>query len=154
VNGSLGTLSTNAEGTTRIDTTAVTAVMLDFNDAIVISKDTVLTAGDSINFASTVDTDGTPQNVQFVATHDVTLHQRLGQSGQEFGNVMVETTGGNIQLADVTSNVITLRAGGSISGLRTLTAPQLDLMANSGIFGSTSTVPLLTNATLIAANNT
>jgi len=61
--GAVGTLTTDAAGTTAIDTTAVTGAVLDFNDAVVVSQDTTLTGTTSVDFAATLNSDATARDV-------------------------------------------------------------------------------------------
>jgi hypothetical protein len=62
-NSPLDVLTTDMAGTTTIDTTAISAAVLDFNDDVVLSQDTVLTGTTSIDFAKTINSDGTPRDL-------------------------------------------------------------------------------------------
>ncbi|NDK17346.1 MAG: hypothetical protein GW911_35415, partial [Armatimonadetes bacterium] len=59
----LDVLTTDADGTTTIDTTAVSGAVLDFNDDVVASQDTTLTGTTSTDFAKTLNSDATARDV-------------------------------------------------------------------------------------------
>ncbi len=57
--GALGLLQTDAAGTTTLDTDVVTGSTLDFDDDVDLSSNTTLTGTLSVDFAKSVDGDGT-----------------------------------------------------------------------------------------------
>ncbi|MGV3755148.1 MAG: beta strand repeat-containing protein, partial [Verrucomicrobiota bacterium] len=63
VGGALGTLTTDAAGTTTLDTTAITAAVVDFNDAILLTADVIVTGTTSVDFASTVNSSGAARDL-------------------------------------------------------------------------------------------
>ncbi|HEY1172521.1 MAG TPA: hypothetical protein VGH19_14220 [Verrucomicrobiae bacterium] len=61
--GMLGTLTTDAAGTTTLDTTGINAAVVDFNDAILLTADVIVTGTTSIDFALTVNSGGTARDL-------------------------------------------------------------------------------------------
>ncbi len=90
----LGTLSTNADGTTTINTDVVKAAVLDFGDDVVIATDTTLTGTKSIDFAQAVDSEKGEANDLFLNSPSTTFGGRVGNAaGGILGTLRTDAAG-------------------------------------------------------------
>jgi hypothetical protein len=93
-NGVLGTLTTDAAGTTTIDTTAVNGAVLDFNDDVVIGQNTALTGSTSIDFAKTVNSEAGEANDLALNSPLTALHGAVGgQPNGALGDLTTDAAG-------------------------------------------------------------
>ena len=159
----LDVLSTDAAGTTTIDTTAVTGAELDFNDAVVVSQDTTLTGTTSIDFAKTLNSDGTPRDVTLNSPTTM-FHGIVGGTSlldvlttDADGTTTIDTTAVSGAVLDFNDDVVasqdtTLTGTTSTDFAKTLNsdATARDVTLNSpttmfhGIVGGTSPLEVLT----------
>jgi hypothetical protein len=108
--GSLGTLTTDAAGTTTINSGAVTAQTLDFNDPVIIGVDTVLTGANGITFHSTLDSETGEAN-------DLSLITGTGVSGAtiRFMDAVGGAAGGALGALVVQTDGVTHLDGGTVT---------------------------------------
>ncbi|MFN0132041.1 MAG: filamentous hemagglutinin N-terminal domain-containing protein [Phycisphaerales bacterium] len=83
-NTALGLFSTNPNGTTTINTSAITAAILDFNDDLIIATDTTLRGSTSADFAKTINSEATEAN-------DLTVNSPLTAFNGIIGGAAADT---------------------------------------------------------------
>ena len=111
--GTLGTLNTDAAGTTTIDTTAITAAVVDFNDAIVLNQSVTVTGTTSVDFASTINSQAAEANSLTVNSPTTAFHGIVGAlvplgtlSTDAAGTTTIDTTAMTAAVLDFNDAVI------------------------------------------------
>ncbi len=128
--GTLGVLTTDAAGTTTISSGAMTANIVQFNDAVVLGADCVLTGVSSVTFASTLDSVSGQGNDLTINSPSTTFAAVVGgTAGTELGALI--TQGGVNINADISAQSMNFGGAAVLGADITLTAP------NSVEFGST-----------------
>ena len=89
----LDVLTTDATGTTLIDTTAVSGAVLDFNDPVVVSQNATLNGTTSVDFATTLDSDVLENNNLVINSPSTTFNGNVGQASP-FGTLMTDGPAG------------------------------------------------------------
>ncbi|MBL9031140.1 MAG: filamentous hemagglutinin N-terminal domain-containing protein [Phycisphaerae bacterium] len=108
----LGTLSTDPTGTTTIDTSAITAEFLDFNDPVVIATDTVVKGSTMVAFNNTVDSEATEANNLTINSPDTLLFGSVGVAAADtfLGTLITNPNGTTtIEAPNITAEVLDFR---------------------------------------------
>jgi mucin-19 len=103
--GALGTLSTDPAGTTTIDTTAMTAAVLDFNDAVVIDQNAVLTGTTSVDFALTLNSQVNENNNLTINSPITAFHGRVGEASA-FGILSTDDNAGAGEVTTIDTDLV------------------------------------------------
>ncbi|MBX3375928.1 MAG: filamentous hemagglutinin N-terminal domain-containing protein [Phycisphaeraceae bacterium] len=126
--GELGLLQTNAAGVTTINGESIQANILNFEDAVVLGQSVSITAGTSLTFGGTVDSEAGEANSLTIASPQTRFAGDVGQgTGGRLGTLAANSGG------DLTIDTAAVSAGEMVFSDRVIIAADTTLNATTSI---------------------
>ncbi|MEX2218549.1 MAG: filamentous hemagglutinin N-terminal domain-containing protein [Phycisphaerales bacterium] len=121
----LGTLRTDAAGTTTLDTGSLRAAIIEFNDAVLLNHDTTIEAATQVRFTGTLDS-ATGAGVDLTITSPLAVFSGdVGSvAGGRLGDVLVNAGGSTTLGPSLTAATVTFEDTVTLNGLVTTTGSQ------------------------------